>query len=232
MLVIRRSADRGFADHGWLQSRHTFSFAGYHDPAHMGFRSLRVMNEDRVAPGHGFDTHPHRDMEIVTYVLEGALRHRDSLGTTEILGAGELQRMSAGTGVEHSELNASATEPVHFYQIWIRPLATGAPPGYEQRAFARDGRADRFQLVASPQGEDGALRIGQDARIWLADLSRGARLALPSQDHPHAWLQVLRGSVSIAGERLDAGDGAQISGIEHAEIVGESTSEIMLFQLR
>ncbi|MFZ4429974.1 MAG: pirin family protein, partial [Phycisphaerales bacterium] len=144
MLTIRRSNDRGHAAHGWLDSRHTFSFGSYHDPAHMGFRVLRVMNEDRVAPSQGFDTHGHRDMEIVTYVLEGSLRHRDSLGTTETLKAGELQRMSAGTGILHSEFNDSSVEPVHFYQLWIRPRTPDAPPSYEQRAFAREGRANRL----------------------------------------------------------------------------------------
>jgi redox-sensitive bicupin YhaK (pirin superfamily) len=231
MLTIRRSNDRGHADHGWLDSRHTFSFGSYHDPAHMGFRVLRVMNEDRVAPSQGFDTHGHRDMEIVTYVLEGSLRHRDSLGTTETLKAGELQRMSAGTGILHSEFNASSVEPVHFYQIWIRPRAAGAAPSYEQKAFASADRVNRFQLVVSSDGAEGSLRIGQDAKLWLADMEPGRSLALPTSAGGHAWLQVLRGTIAIEGDTLATGDGAAISGMADAQVTAKAMSEVMVIEL-
>ena len=231
MLTIRRSHDRGHAAHGWLDSRHTFSFGGYHDPAHMGFRVLRVMNEDRVAPLRGFDTHGHRDMEIVTYVLEGSLRHRDSLGTTETLKAGELQRMSAGTGILHSEFNASSVEEVHFYQIWIRPRAPGATPSYEQKAFARGDRVNRFQLTVSPDGAGGSLRIGQDASIRLADIEPGRSLALPASAAGHAWLQVLRGTIMIGSDTLDTGDGAAISGMADAHLTARALSEVMVIEL-
>jgi redox-sensitive bicupin YhaK (pirin superfamily) len=217
MLTIRRSNDRGHAAHGWLDSRHTFSFGSYHDPAHMGFRVLRVMNEDRVAPSQGFDTHGHRDMEIVTYVLEGSLRHRDSLGTTETLKA--------------SEFNASSVEPVHFYQIWIRPRAAGAAPSYEQKAFASADRVNRFQLVVSPDGTEGSLRIGQDAKLWLADMEPGRSLALPTSAGGHAWLQVLRGTIAIEGDTLDTGDGAAISGMADAQVTAKAMSEVMVIEL-
>lgn len=229
--VIRRADERGFADHGWLRSRHTFSFAGYHDPAHMGFRCLRVMNEDWVAPGAGFGAHPHREMEIVTYVLEGALRHRDSTGGDEVLRAGELQRMSAGTGITHSEFNASDEESVHFYQIWITPRAAGARPSYEQRAFAKEARRNRLQLVASPDGRDGSLVIGQDALVALADLDAGKSLALPLAAGRHAWVQVLRGGARVHGVELDAGDAARMSGPVHAEITAVGACELMCFDL-
>lgn len=229
--IIRRADERGFADHGWLRSRHTFSFAGYHDPAHMGFRCLRVMNEDWVAPAAGFGAHPHREMEIVTYVLEGALRHRDSTGGDEVLRAGELQRMSAGTGVTHSEFNASDAEPVHFYQIWITPRAAGARPSYEQRAFAKDARANRLQTVASPDGRDGSLHIGQDAVIALADLDAGKSLALPVAAGRPAWVQVLRGSARVIGVELSAGDAIRMTGPSNTEISAGSACELMCFDL-
>ena len=229
--IIRRSDERGFADHGWLRSRHTFSFAGYHDPAHMGFRCLRVMNEDWVAAGAGFGAHPHREMEIVTYVLEGALRHRDSTGGDEVLRAGELQRMSAGTGITHSEFNASDDEPVHFYQIWITPRAAATRPSYEQRAFAREARRNRLQPVASPDGRDGSLHIGQDALIALADLDAGASLALPVAAGRHAWVQVLRGSACVNGIDLSAGDATRMTGPANAEVSARGACELMCFDL-
>lgn len=231
MPKIRRSDERGHADRGWLKSYHTFSFDEYHDPAHMGFRVLRVLNEDWLAPGRGIDTHPHRDMEIVTYVLEGALAHRDSLGNTEILKAGELQRMSAGTGILHSEFNASPTESVHIYQIWILPERRGVTPSYEQKMFDRAERKNRFQLVASPDGSASSLRIGQDARLWLADLDAGQTLALPVAAGRSAWLQVLRGSVVLGQGALATGDGVAIGGFEAAELRAEAASEVMLFDL-
>jgi redox-sensitive bicupin YhaK (pirin superfamily) len=231
MLRIRRADERGHADRGWLRSCHTFSFGEYHDPAHMGFRVLRVLNEDWLAPGRGIDMHPHRDMEIVTYVLEGALSHRDSLGNTEVLKAGELQRMSAGTGILHSEFNASSTDPVHIYQIWIVPERRGVTPSYEQRTFDRAARRNRFQVVASPDGGSSSLHIGQDARLWLADLDAGRSLALPVAAGRSAWLQVLRGSVVLERGALGTGYGAAISGLEAAEVRAEAASEVMLFDL-
>jgi len=231
VLTIRRAADRGHADHGWLDSRHTFSFADYRDPRHMGFRCLRVMNEDRIAPGGGFDMHTHRDMEIVTYVLEGALEHRDSLGNGEILRPGEFQRMSAGTGIDHGEFNPSSTEPVHFYQIWIRPDRAGRAPEYEQKAFDERGRRHRFQLVASPDGADGSLRIGQDARIALATLDPEREVAWMVAPDRFAWIQVLRGVVRIGGAELAAGDGASLAGPAELRIEALAAAEVMAFDL-
>ena len=231
MIQTRRSDERGFADHGWLKARHTFSFAGYHDPAFMGFRSLRVMNEDRIEPGMGFGTHPHRDMEIVTYVLEGALEHKDSMGNGEVLRPGEFQRMSAGTGITHSEFNSSETESTHLYQIWLLPQQKGVEPSYEQTRFDDGGMTNRLRLVASPEADDGSLRIGQDARIFLARLDDDVTVQHQLAPGRHAWLQVLRGAVTLNGTRLDTSDGASIS--EEAELAIQSTesSEIMLFDL-
>ena len=193
MLTIRKAADRGHFDHGWLDTYHTFSFADYYDAAWMGFRSLRVMNEDRVAPGGGFGMHGHRDMEIVTIVLSGALEHKDSLGNGEVLRPGEFQRMTAGTGIRHSEFNPSTSEPVHLYQIWLLPRTTGLTPSYEQKPFDAAGRAGRWQLVASPDGAEGSLSIQQDARIYLANLDAETQLEYKLHSGRQGWLQVLRG---------------------------------------
>ena len=231
MITIRRSDERGHADHGWLDTYHTFSFADYHDPAHMAFRVLRVMNEDRVAPGQGFGMHPHHDMEIVTLVLEGALEHRDSLGNGELLRPGELQRMTAGTGITHSEFNPSRTEPVHLYQIWIFPERRGLEPSYEQRAFDPVGRRNALQLVASRDGAEGSLRIHQDARIHLANLEPGKSLELEVAAGRHAWLQVLRGAATVGGHALAAGDGASASGPERIAVASAAGAELMLFDL-
>lgn len=231
MLTVRRSSERGHFDHGWLDTYHTFSFAGYHDPRHMGFRALRVINEDRVAPGRGFGTHPHEDMEIVTYVLSGALAHRDSLGTGSTIRPGELQRMTAGTGITHSEFNASREEPVHLYQIWLLPEREGLEPGYEQRAFPDAERADRLRLVASPDGRDGSLTIRQDARLYLATLGADREVAHAPAPGRHAWLQVLRGRVDLNGRRLDAGDGAAASDEPALTIRSDGPSEVLLFDL-
>ena len=231
MITIRKSQDRGHADHGWLNTYHTFSFADYHDPRHMGFRSLRVINEDRVAPGQGFGEHPHRDMEIVSYVLEGALQHRDSLGNGSILRPGEFQRITAGTGVRHSEFNPSPTEPVHFYQIWLLPNRRGLEPGYEQRSFSADEKHNQLRLVASPDGHAGSLSINQDAHIFLSDLDRGAVVTHRLLPERHAWVQVLRGGIELAGTRLAAGDGAALSQLPELTLTASEPAEIMLFDL-
>lgn len=231
MIRVRKAEDRGHADHGWLQTHHTFSFAGYHDPAHMGFRSLRVMNEDRVQPGQGFGTHPHRDMEIVTYVLEGALEHRDSMGHGEVLRPGEFQRMSAGTGITHSEFNPSDTQSVHLYQIWLLPERRGIQPSYEQKRFDDGEIKNRLRLVASPDAADGSLKIHQDARIYLGKLDEHHRIVRQLAVDRHAWLQVLRGSVSLNGQSLLTSDGAAISEESSVEIQAGQPAEIMLFEL-
>ena len=231
MIRVRRSGERGQFDHGWLDTRHTFSFAGYYDPAQMGFRALRVINEDRIRPGQGFGTHGHRDMEIVTYVLEGALAHRDSLGTGSVLRAGELQRMTAGTGITHSEFNASATEPVHLYQIWLRPEREGLEPSYEQRAIPGSETRGRLRLVAAPDGRDGALVIRQDARLYLASLEAGQEVEHGLRPGRHAWVQVLRGGLDLDGQALSAGDGAAISDATGLAIRAAGPAEVLLFDL-
>src|SRR5437764_9475625 len=210
MIRLRRSNERGHLNHGWLDTYHTFSFGDYFDPEQMQFRALRVMNEDRVAPGQGFGMHGHRDMEIVTIVLSGALEHRDSLGNGEVLRPGELQRMSAGTGIRHSEFNPSETEPVHLYQIWLMPQQNGLKPSYEQKPFAADEKHNRLRLVVSPDAADGALTIHTDAKLYLADLDTG-REVTHDFGQRHGWLQVLRGKVSVGGQSFGAGDGAAIS---------------------
>lgn len=211
MITIRRASERGHAAHGWLDSRHTFSFADYYDPAHMGFRALRVINEDRVAGGQGFPRHPHRDMEILTYVLQGALAHRDSLGTGSTIRPGDVQRMSAGTGVAHSEYNASSSEPVHFLQIWLIPSERGIAPGYEQKSFAPEGGSGRLRLVASPTGRDGSLVIHTDASLYAGNFGPGQSARLELAPGRHAWVHVARGSVILNGQALAAGDGAALS---------------------
>jgi redox-sensitive bicupin YhaK (pirin superfamily) len=231
MIRVRKSEERGGFDHGWLDTRHTFSFGDYYDPAQMGIRSLRVMNEDWIKPGAGFGMHPHRDMEIVTYVLSGALAHKDSTGGAGVIGPNELQRMTAGTGIRHSEFNASTTEPVHLYQIWLLPERPGLAPGYEQKVFPESGRRNRFQVVAAPDGEDGALTIRQDARLALATLDEGATVSRPIAPGRHAWLQVLRGSVTLGDHSLSAGDGAAISDEPGVEVTARGNSEVLLFDL-
>jgi redox-sensitive bicupin YhaK (pirin superfamily) len=231
MIAVRKAGERGCFDHGWLKTCHTFSFAGYHDPRHMGFRSLRVMNEDHVAPGMGFGTHPHRDMEIVTYVLEGALEHKDSMGNGEVLRPSEFQRMSAGTGITHSEFNPSEAAPVHLYQIWLFPDRKGHTPSYEQKSFDKGGRAGKWQLVASPNGRDGSLTIHQDATIHLGDLAAGESLEYSFAPQRHGWLQVLRGTVELDGKALSAGDGAAISDEPGFSLSTPAGAELMLFDL-
>jgi redox-sensitive bicupin YhaK (pirin superfamily) len=231
MIQVRKSNARGHANHGWLDTYHTFSFADYHDEAHMGFRSLRVINEDRVAPGMGFGTHGHKDMEIVTYVLEGALEHKDSMGNGEVLRPGEFQRMSAGTGIRHSEFNPSASEPVHLYQIWLLPLTKGIKPSYEQKNFPESEKQDTLRLVASPDGANGSLTIHQDAKIYLPTLHAGASIGHELATGRHAWLQVLRGKVSVNGTLLETSDGLAASDESRLTIVGQQPAEIMLFDM-
>lgn len=229
MLGLRRSKDRGRADHGWLDSRHTFSFADYHDPNHMGFRALRVINEDRVQPGRGFGTHGHRDMEILSYVLEGALAHRDSMGSGSTLHRGDVQRMSAGTGVLHSEFNPSETEPVHFLQIWILPDQKGVVPGYGEKRFSEDDKRGRLRLIASPDGADESVSIHADVRVYASILARGESVTHVVRPGRHAWIQVAAGAVHAAGTSLEAGDGASTS--DPGEISMDGQGEIVLFDL-
>jgi redox-sensitive bicupin YhaK (pirin superfamily) len=231
MLTIRKATERGHADHGWLDTHYTFSFSDYYDPEHMGFRALRVMNEDRVQPGQGFGMHGHRDMEIVTIVLQGALEHRDSLGNGEVLRPGEFQHMTAGTGIRHSEFNPSETEPVHLYQIWLLPERAGLTPSYEQKAFPESGRRGQWQLVASRGAEQGALKINQDARIFLGIVQPGQTLRHAIATGGHAWLQVLRGSVSVNGTDLAAGDGVAVSDEPELRVGSDAEAEVMLFDL-
>jgi hypothetical protein len=231
MIQVRKAAERGHADHGWLNTYYTFSFADYYDPRQMGFRALRVMNEDRVQPGQGFGMHGHRDMEIVTYVLSGSLQHKDSMGNGSAIRAGELQRMTAGTGVRHSEFNDSPAEPVHLYQIWLLPERNGLKPEYELRQFSEADKQGRFRLVASPEGKDGSLTIHQDARLYLANVEEGTAQNHVLQSGRHAWLQVLRGRVTLNGQTLSAGDGAAISEERGLEVAGQQDSELMLFDL-
>lgn len=230
MIRIRPANARGHFDHGWLDTHHTFSFGDYRDPEQMGFRALRVINEDRVEPGQGFGMHPHANMEIITYVLEGALEHKDSMNNGEVLRAGELQRMSAGTGLMHSEFNPSATEPVHLYQIWLRPDRKNIEPSYEQRRFAFEP-GQRLRLVASPDGREQSLRIQQDARVLLASLAAGEDATYALAQDRHAWVQVLLGSVTVNGHSLAAGDGAAVSGEPAVTLEAGEAAEVMLFDL-
>jgi redox-sensitive bicupin YhaK (pirin superfamily) len=231
MITRRPAAERGHADHGWLDARHTFSFAGYHDPAWMGFRALRVLNEDRVLPGRGFSTHPHRDMEILTWVLEGALEHRDSMGNGSVIRPGEMQYMRAGTGVLHSETNPSPTAPVHLLQIWILPEEEGLTPGYDQRAFGAEDLEDRLHLVASGDEGTEAIRIHQDARVHVGRLREGAHLTHALAPGRHAWVQVARGALLLDGVPLGAGDGAAVSEQPTLTLEATAPAEVILFDL-
>ena len=231
MIRVLRAGERGHFDHGWLDTYHTFSFADYHDPAHMGFRSLRVMNDDRVAPGQGFGMHGHRDMEIVTYVLEGSLQHEDSMGNGSIIRAGELQRMTAGTGVRHSEFNPSDTEWVHLYQIWLLPNQRGLQPSYEELALNSDEKRGQFRLVASPDGRDGSMTIHQDARLYLSSLLPGQRVSHEIEPGRAAWVQVLRGRVTSFENDWSAGDGLAITDEDNVAVHAATDSEVLLFNL-
>ncbi|MGE5145124.1 MAG: pirin family protein [Candidatus Eiseniibacteriota bacterium] len=231
MITIRPRDQRGTAKIGWLDSKHTFSFGHYHDPAQMGFRALRVINEDRVIPGAGFPTHGHRDMEIISYVLDGALAHKDSTGNAETIRPGDVQRMTAGTGVRHSEFNASDQEPVHFLQIWILPEQDGLAPGYEQRAFSDAEKRGRLRLVASRDGRDGSVTVHQDVALYATVLAPDDKVAYDLKPGRHAWVQVARGQVTLNGELLKEGDGAAISQVERLELQGATDAEVLLFDL-
>jgi len=232
VLTLRRAADRGHFDHGWLDTFHTFSFADYRDPAQMGFRSLRVINEDRVAPGQGFGTHPHRDMEIITWVLDGTLAHRDSTGAGGELRHGEVQRMSAGTGVTHSEMNGSEREPVHFLQIWLLPDRAGHSPSYGQQAIPLGELRGALRPIATPDGAAGSLAIHQDARVFATILQGGEAVRHPLGPGRHAWVQVARGEATVNGTAVKAGDGVALSKEREVEITGAAgEAELLVFDL-
>ena len=231
MITIRKAEERGHFDFGWLNTYHTFSFGEYYDPRNMGFRSLRVINEDFVHPGRGFPTHGHRDMEIITYVLEGGLAHKDSMGNGSIIRPGDVQRMSAGTGVRHSEANPSAEESVHLLQIWIMPDALNVEPGYEQKRFEDEEKRGRLRLVASPDGQDGSVSIHQDARLFATVLNAAQQVSYELKPERHAWVQVARGAIELNGQTLKQGDGAAISSERELTIEGTESAEILLFDL-
>lgn len=231
MIQVRPAEARGHVQLGWLDSRHSFSFGHYYDPAHMGFGPLRVINEDRVAPGAGFATHGHRDMEILSYVMEGALEHRDSIGTGSVIRPGEVQRMTAGKGIRHSEYNPSHEEPVRFLQIWLEPERDGLAPGYEQKAIPQEERRNRLRLVAARDGRDGALIVHQDVALYSSLLDAGETLVHPLKAGRGAWLQLVRGQVAVNGEPLSAGDGAALDNAPNVSITGVEDAELLLFDL-
>lgn len=231
MITIRKSNERGHADHGWLDTRCTFSFADYFDPEHVQFRSLRVMNDDRIAGGGGFPTHPHRDMEVVTYVLEGALAHKDSMGNGSVIRPGDVQYMSAGTGVAHSEFNASESEPVHMYQIWMIPDKKNYTPTYGQKHFSNEEKHGKLRLMVSPDGRDGSVKIRQDNELYATVLPAGESVKHELKPERHAYVQVARGSVKLNGKKLESGDGAAISQEKSVELTGVDEAEVLLFDL-
>lgn len=231
MLIIRKSEERGLADHGWLRSRHTFSFADYYDPKHMGFKSLRVINEDRVAAGTGFGAHPHRDMEIISYVIDGALKHEDSMGTKSIIKPGEVQRMSAGKGVIHSEYNAMTDKDTHFFQIWILPNELGTEPGYGQKSFESDLNSKKMVLVISQDGRDGSIRIKQDADMYISRLKSADVLEYEVRKGRGLWLQVVKGELQVGEKFLNAGDAASTEDPQTLKLVAHQDSEVILFDL-
>jgi redox-sensitive bicupin YhaK (pirin superfamily) len=230
MLTLLKSSDRGHADHGWLVTHHTFSFADYHDPRWMGFRTLRVINDDIIAPGMGFGTHPHRDMEIITYILSGALEHRDSMGNGRIIRAGDVQYMAAGTGVRHSEFNPSTTEPVHLLQIWIVPDTKGVPPRYAEKSFSNSAPG-AFHLVASKTGRNDSITIHQDADLWLAKLEPGQNLSHSLAPTRHAWLHLAEGELTLNGHTLHSGDSAALSAESTLTLAAAQKSQLILFDL-
>jgi quercetin 2,3-dioxygenase len=231
MINIRHSEERGGGNHGWLKTHHTFSVDQFYDPRWMGFRSLRVINEDWVAGGQGFPAHPHRDMEIITYILEGGIEHKDSLGTSSIIRPGDGQRMSAGRGIRHSEINPSPTEAAHLLQIWIMPDKTGHEPSYEQKTFPEEEKRGKLRLIASPDGKDGSVTIHQDAKLYVSLLSPGQEVKHDLGKGRHAWLQIARGSVELNGQKLVQGDGAAISEEKALSIKGAEDAEVLLFDL-
>jgi len=231
MLTIRRAKERGHFNHGWLNTYHTFSFDQYHDPRYMGFRNLRVINEDFVSPGFGFPTHGHRDMEIITYILEGALKHEDSMGNGSVIRPGDVQRMTAGTGVRHSEQNASKEQLVHLLQIWILPNEKNLSPGYEQKAFSTDERRDRFRLIASEDGREGSVKVHQDVSVFASVLEPNSSIEHPLSETRYGWLQVAKGSLTLNDERIEQGDGVVIMGEKHLSATAFDPSEVLLFDL-
>ncbi|MGZ4733441.1 MAG: pirin family protein [Terriglobales bacterium] len=231
MIDIRRSEERGGGDFGWLKTQHSFSFDTYHDPRFMGFRSLRVINEDWVQAGHGFPMHPHRDMEIITYVLDGALEHKDSMGNGSTIRPGDGQRMSAGTGVRHSEANSSKTDAAHLLQIWILPERRGHEPGYEQKAFPEAEKRGKLRLIASPDGTDGSVTIQQDAKLYVSLLQPGQEVEHELGKGRYAWLQVAKGAVELNGQSLNQGDGAAVSDEQRLTVKGTADAEVLLFDL-
>ena len=231
MIILRRSDERGYADHGWLQSFHSFSFADYYDPAHMGFGPLRVINEDRIAPGSGFPTHGHRDMEIISYVLEGELAHRDSLGNGSVIRPGDVQRISAGSGVRHSEFNHASDRTTHFLQIWIEPNVTGIAPSYEERRFDDAEKQGRLLLIASPDGAEGSVRIHQDARLYASHLAPGQAVRAALADGRLGYLHLIRGGATVNEQRLAGGDAAKIVGESQVDVRADAEAELLLFDL-
>ena len=231
MIALRHAADRGHAAHGWLDTYHSFSFADYYDPRHMGFGALRVLNDDRVEPGKGFGMHPHRDMEIITYILAGALEHRDSMGNGSVIRPGDVQRMSAGTGVLHSEFNPSKNEPVHLLQIWIEPSVKGIRPGYEQKHYPEQERRARWRLIASPDGADGSVTIHQDARVYVTLLAEGDTVEHELAPGRQAYVHVASGSAAVNDERLQGGDAAKVTAEQRIVVRGDEAAEVLLFDL-
>lgn len=230
MMTIRKAQERGHAEHGWLDTYHTFSFANYYDPQWMGFRSLRVINDDLVLPGHGFGTHPHRDMEIITYILSGQLQHKDSMGNGRIIGSGELQYMAAGTGVQHSEFNPSNTEAVHLLQIWIQPDKKGAQPRYAESSFST-AEPNKFHLATSKSGRDNSIAINQDADLWLGKLEEGKEVTYNLSPNRHAWIHIAEGEVTLNGTILQGGDAVALSGENKIVISANKSSQVLLFDL-
>jgi redox-sensitive bicupin YhaK (pirin superfamily) len=231
MINVRRANERGSVNLGWLDSKHSFSFGDFYDPEHMGFGSLRVINDDTIQPGQGFGTHPHRDMEIISYIIDGALEHKDSMGNGAVMRSGEVQRMTAGTGVSHSEFNHSKEELVHFLQIWVLPEAQSLTPGYEQKNFSVEDKMNRLRLVASRDGADGSITVHQDMRIYASVLTPGTSLTHSLTEGRQAWVQVASGDVTVAGEILSAGDGIAVSDIDGIDIAASSEAELLLFDM-
>jgi redox-sensitive bicupin YhaK (pirin superfamily) len=231
MLTLRKSQERGFADHGWLKSYHSFSFANYYDPQHMGFGNLRVINEDRIAPGTGFGTHGHRDMEIISYVLEGSLAHKDTLGNVKAIPPGDVQRMSAGTGVQHSEFNHANDQTTHFLQIWIQPNVTGIPASYEQKTFADAQKRGRLRLVASPDGAEGSVSIHADARVYAGLFDDGESFSLALDPERKAYVHVVRGELEVNGKRVAAGDAAMLENEAQVQLGNGKSAEVLVFDL-